>query len=105
METPSDIRTTTSSFGVPTTGLTINGVWPGEAKTGEYTSIFIFGNEFTTDGTTTVYFNGVQQFLVAPVSSDMLIVRVLGDASLSGPVEVVTPSGSAISPTNLTFVP
>ena len=50
-------------------------------------------------------FNGVQQFLVAPVSTDMLIVRVLGDALLSGPVEVITPSGSALSPTNLTFVP
>jgi hypothetical protein len=105
VKTPSDTRTTTTSFCVPTTGLTINGVWPAEPRIGEWTSIFIFGNEFTTDGTTTVYFNGVQQFFVAPVSSDMLIVRVLGDALLSGPVEVITPSGSALSPTNLTFVP
>ena len=103
--TPSDTETSTQIFGSPLTGLNLTGIWPGTAKIGEYTSIFLFGTEFTTDGTTEVYFNGVRQFIVAPVSNEMLIVRVLGDASLSGLVTVTTPSGTVTSTDPLTFVP
>jgi len=42
---------------------------------------------------------------VAPVTSEMLIVRVQGDASLSGIVTVVTPSGVINSAEPLLFVP
>ena len=103
--TPGDSGTSATIFGVPLTGLNLTGVWPGAPKIGEYTSIFLFGTEFTTDGTTEVYFNGVRQFLIAPVTSEMLIVRVLGDPSLSGLVDVITPSGTATSSEPLIFVP
>ncbi|MBT8439218.1 MAG: DUF1566 domain-containing protein, partial [Gammaproteobacteria bacterium] len=102
--TPSGTGVSSTQFGIPLTGLNLTGVWPGSPEIGEWTSIFLFGTEFTTDGTTEVYFNGVRQFLVAPVSSEMLIVRVLGDASLSGLVTIVTPSGSVNSAEPLIFV-
>jgi hypothetical protein len=103
--TPSGTATSTQIFGAPLTGLNLTGVWPSTATIGEYTSIFLFGTEFTTDGSTEVYFNGVRQFIVAPVSNEMLIVRVLGNASLTGLVTVKTPSGSVTSTDPLTFVP
>jgi len=77
----------------------ITGIWPGSAAIGESISVFIFGNNFTLDGSTEVYFNGVRQYLVAPVSSEMLIVRVNVSAGLFGTVNVVTPLGSANSAT------
>ena len=86
-----------TSFGIPLSGLQLTGVWPSEASDGETLSVFLFGNDFTTDGTTQVYFNGVQQFLVAPVSSEMMVIRVTASLALSGPVTVVTPSGSVTS--------
>jgi hypothetical protein len=103
--TPSDTETSTQIFGLPLTGLNLTGIWPGSTRLGEWTSIFLFGTEFTTDGTTAVYFNGVRQWTVAPVSSEMLIVRVLGDALLSGTVTVMTPSDTANSAEPLVFVP
>ena len=103
--TPYDTETSTQIFGAPLTGLNLTGIWPGDPEIGEWSSIFLFGTEFTTDGTTEVYFNGVRQYLVAPVTSEMLIVRVLGDASLSGPVTVITPAGTVISVEPLIFVP
>jgi len=87
----------TTSFGVPLSGLQLTGVWPGQANNGETLSVFLFGNEFTTDGTTEVYFNGVRQFLVAPVTSEMLIVRLSATPALSGTVTIVTPSGTVNS--------
>jgi hypothetical protein len=103
--TPSDSTTSTQIFGSPVSGLNLTGVWPGAPKIGEFTSIFLFGTEFTTDNSTEVYFNGIRQFLVAPVSNEMLIVRVLGNASLSGTVTVVTPTGVVNSVDPLIFVP
>jgi len=103
--TPSDSEISTQLFGFPLTGLNLTGVWPSDPLIGEWTSIFLFGTEFTTDGTTSVYFNGVRQWLVAPVTSEMLIVRVLGDALLSGTVTVVTPTGVVNSAEPLMFVP
>jgi len=103
--TPSDSETSGQIFGVPATGLSLTGVWPSTSKIGEWESIFLFGTEFTTDGTTAVYFNGVRQWMVAPISSEMLIVRVLGDILLSGTVTVVTPTGVVNSVEPLIFVP
>jgi hypothetical protein len=103
--TPSDTETSTQLFGEPLSGLSLTGVWPSDPKIGEWSSIFLFGTEFTTDGTTQVFINDIQQFVVAPESSEMLIVRVLGDAALSGTVCVMTPSGSDCSVEPLTFVP
>ena len=103
--TPSDSEISTQTFGAPLTGLNLTGVWPSTARIGEWESIFLFGTEFTTDGTTAVYFNGVRQWVVAPVSTEMLIVRVLGDALLSGTITVVTPTGIANSAEPLNFVP
>lgn len=54
----------------------ISDIWPADAAIGENISVFIFGSEFTTNGTTEVYFNGVRQWMAAPVSTDMLIVRL-----------------------------
>ena len=103
--TPSDTETSTQVFGPPLTGLNLTGIWPGSPRIGEFTSIFLFGTGFTRNGTTKVFFNGIQQFLVAPVTSEMLIVRVLGDPSLSGLVKVETPSGAVTSTELLNFVP
>jgi hypothetical protein len=103
--TPNGTGVSSTQFGIPLTGLNLTGVWPGSPVIGEWASIFLFGTEFTTDNSTEVYFNGVRQFLVAPVSSEMLIVRVLGDALLSGLVTIVTPSGSVNSAEPLIFVP
>ena len=103
--TPSGSATSTQEFGIPLTGLNLTGIWPSDPKIGEWSSIFLFGTEFTTDGSTGVYFNSVRQLLVAPVTSEMLIVRVLGDATLSGTVTVTTPSGSVDSSEPLVFVP
>jgi hypothetical protein len=86
-----------TSFGVPVTGLQLTGVWPGQANNGETLSVFLFGNEFTTDGSTEVYFNGVRQYVVAPVSNEMLIVRLAANPTVSGLVTIVTPSGSVTS--------
>ena len=103
--TPGDTVTSTQLFGVPVNGLSLTGAWPDTVRTGEWESILLFGNEFTTDGTTDVYFNGVRQFVVAPVNSEMLVVRVQGDALLSGAVTVTTPSGTVNSSVQLNFVP
>jgi hypothetical protein len=79
-------------------GLQITGVWPTSITDGEFASIFVFGSEFdTAPGGTQVSINGVQQFIVAVVSPDMLIVRVLASAAIAGPVTVTTGAGSATS--------
>jgi hypothetical protein len=52
-----------------------------------------------------VYFNGVRQWLVAPVSEEMMIVRVLGNANLNGIVRIVTPMDEVTSSSVLTFDP
>jgi hypothetical protein len=103
--TPSDTRVSSTEFGIPLTGLNLNGVWPGSPRIGEWTSIFLFGTEFTTDNSTEVYFNGIRQFMVMPVSSEMLIVRVQGNAALSGLVTVITPGGTVNNAEPLIFVP
>jgi hypothetical protein len=103
--TPGNSVTSTQLFGAPVAGLSLTGAWPSTISTGEWESILLFGNEFTTDGTTDVYFNGVRQFVVAPVNSEMVIVRVQGDALLSGAVTVTTPSGTVNSSVQLNFVP
>lgn len=92
-------------FGQAGTELSITGIWPNSAPVGENSSIFIFGNAFTTDGTTEVYFNGVRQWVVAALSSGMLIVRALGHVDLTGHVQVNTPAGSAISLDTINFIP
>jgi FtsP/CotA-like multicopper oxidase with cupredoxin domain len=94
-----------TNFGETSPGVQITGVWPGTVTEGVNSSVFIFGSNFTTDGTTQVFFNGIQQFLVAPVSEDMLIVRTTPTAAMSGPVSVITPAGSAVSSTPLVVVP
>lgn len=87
----------TSEFGVPLSGLQITGIWPSEVTAGDNVSVMIFGNDFIFDGVPLVYFNGIQQYLVAVVSPQMLIVRLQATPDLSGTVEVVTTSGSVTS--------
>jgi len=92
-----------NDFGIIQTGLDITGVWPGNANSGDVLSVFIFGNGFTTDGSTDVRFNGVQQSLVSPISSEMMIVRLTATPSLTGFVNVTTP-GDSISSTDMFVV-
>lgn len=103
--TPSDSATSAIEFGSPQSGLSITGIWPANATIGEAVSIFIFGSEFTTDNSMEVYFNGVRQWVVAPLSSELLVVRVTGASNLTGPVEIITPAGSVTSTEILTFEP
>jgi hypothetical protein len=95
----------TTMFGQAGAELSITGIWPNSAPVGESTSIFVFGNMFTTDGTTEVFFNGVRQWVVAAISSEMLIIRTLGHEGLSGHVQANTPAGSATSPDIINFIP
>ena len=103
--TPDSSATSTTSFGTPLTGLNLTGVWAANPVIGEFSSVFLFGSGFTTDGSTEVYFNGVRQNQLFPISSELMIVTVMGDASLSGTVTVVTPAGSVDSADPLIFVP
>lgn len=103
--TPVETKTSTRLFGSPGTGLSLTGVWPSAATIDVLNSIFLFGTGFTLDGSTEVYFNGERQWIVAPVTSEMLIVRVTGSATLSGTVTVVTPVGTANSAQPLVFSP
>ena len=50
-------------------------IWPASANVGEFVSVFIFGKNFTTNGSTEVYFNGIRQFLVAPVTTEGATTR------------------------------
>jgi hypothetical protein len=43
--------------------------------------------------------------MVAAISSEMMIIRTLGDERLSGHVQVNTPSGSATSLDIINFIP
>lgn len=104
--TPTGSADSPTDFGIPTTGVQITGVWPGRVQEGAPVSVFVFGNEFDlTPGATEVYFNGVRQWIVQVVTTDMLIVRITPTAALAGPVMVVTPAGSATSNTDLVVVP
>jgi hypothetical protein len=103
--TPDSSATSTTSFGTPLTGLNLTGVWATNPVIGETSSVFLFGSGFTTDGTTEVYFNGVRQNQLFPISSELMIVTVTGDASSSGTITVVTPTGSVNSAEPLIFVP
>ena len=107
VKTSSGTAVSTTSFGTPTTGLQITGVWPGTITTGVPASVFVFGSEFDmTPGLTEVYLNGIRQFIVQVVTPDMLIVRVgAPTTALSGPVTVTTPSGSVTSSTDLVVLP
>lgn len=95
--TPQGTAISETSFGVPASGLQLTGVWPSAVNNGATQSVFLFGSEFSTDATTEVYFNGIRQFLVAEVSSDMLVVRITANPTMSGPITVVTPGGSVAS--------
>jgi len=75
----------------------ITGFWSVEPVIGETISVFVFGNNFSTTGGTQVFFNGIYQPLVSPVSSEMLIVRVPVEAALFGNISVTTGAGSATS--------
>ena len=103
--TPGATASSGTEFGITLPGMNLTGIWPNDPAIGEWSSVFLFGSGFAVDGSTEVYFNGVRQWLVSPVSSEMLVVRTLGDASLSGTVSVVTPSASADSLEPLVFVP
>lgn len=106
ISTPSGLAVSSEQFGLPASALSISGIWPGLVQAGTATSIFIFGNGFATDGSSEVYFNGIRQFTVAPVSSELLIVRITPDLNLSGTVTVTNPgTGSASSTDDLIVTP
>ena len=82
----------------------ITGIWPGTAAEGESSSVFVFGSNFVP-GQTSVHMNGIQQFTVAVVSPEMLIMRVNVSTALYGPVTVTTPNGTAVSDTSFGLPP
>jgi hypothetical protein len=81
----------------------VTGIWTsGPVVVGQTISLFVFGDYFDlTPGATQVFINGIQQFIVQPVTPEMLIVRVTVTAPMiGGPVTVTTSNGSANSATN-----
>jgi hypothetical protein len=81
----------------------VTGIWTSAPVViGQTISLFVFGDYFDlTPGATQVYINGIQQFIVQPVTAEMLIVRVtVTPAMIGGPVTVTTPNGSADSTTS-----
>jgi hypothetical protein len=81
----------------------VTGIWTSApAVVGDTISLFVFGDYFDlTPGATQVFINGIQQFIVQPVTPEMLIVRVTVTAALiGGPVTVTASNGSANSATN-----
>jgi hypothetical protein len=80
----------------------VTGIWTSAPVVmGDTVSLFVFGDYFDLTGVTQVFVSGIQQFLVQPVTSEMLIVRVTVEpAMIGGPVTVTTSEGSAISVTN-----
>jgi len=74
----------------------------GDEVVGATISMFVFGDYFDmATGATQVYVNGIQQFLVQAVTTEMLIVRVtVTSEMIGGPVTVTTSNGSAVSSTN-----
>jgi uncharacterized repeat protein (TIGR01451 family) len=98
VNTPHGTATSPVDLGGAPAGLQITGIWPAAITDGEFASIFVFGSEFdTTPGGTQVSINGVPQPIVAVVSPDMLIVRVLASPAIAGPVSVTTGAGTATS--------
>jgi len=82
----------------------ITGIWPGSANPGDTISLFVFGEHFDS-AQTRLSINGIEQFLLAVVSPDMLIARITADSTLFGPVNVSTPHGTAISSTQFGMPP
>ncbi|MDH5484148.1 MAG: leucine-rich repeat domain-containing protein, partial [Gammaproteobacteria bacterium] len=98
--TDSDGNTSTSSIQITVEANTtpeITGLWSQDIVPGETITVYVFGKNFTRDGSTEVYLNGVRQLMVLPMSSELLILRVLVDPALYGNVTVATPSGTAVS--------
>jgi hypothetical protein len=96
----------TTDFGVPLIGLNITGIWPVQVTNGQWTSIFVFGSGFdAAPGGTQVSINGVPQPIVAVVTPDMLIVRVLASPAIAGPVTVTTGAGSVTSTESVVVSP
>jgi hypothetical protein len=95
--------TSEASFGGISTGLNIDGFWPGTGTAG--TIVFLFGSGFdTVAGGNQVQINGVPVPLVHNVSEDMLLFVVPPDAT-TGPITVTNSSGTIISSGNFVRYP
>lgn len=88
--------TSTSSFGMPTTGLSINGIWPATGSPGEI--VFLFGAGFVT-GThnTQVTLNGAPVPIAQAVDENILFMLLPMTGVSTGPFTVTTPTATTTS--------
>ena len=103
--TPVGQAMSSTSFGVPLTGLTITGTWPGAIKAGGV--VFVFGQDFSlTPGANIVDVNGIPAPIVQPLESSLLFFFVpSGVTPGSGFVHVGVNGQTATSPAPLIILP
>ncbi|MDO8704147.1 MAG: Ig-like domain-containing protein [Sulfuricaulis sp.] len=99
--TPTGSATSTGIFGVPPTGLSLTGFWPGTSKVGGF--VFVFGSGYVVNQTQ-VTVNNVSASLRQVLDPNLLIFMVPPGAS-TGPIGVTTPNGSVSSSGMLTIAP
>ena len=105
VRTPVGQAASLTSFGVPLTGLTITGTWPGAIKAGGV--VFVFGQGFSLiPGANIVDVNGIPAPLVQPLDSSLLFFFVpSGITPGSGFVHVTVNGQTVTSPGALTILP
>lgn len=104
VKTPLGQAASSTAFGVPSSGLTISGLWPGEAKEGSF--VFVFGQNFSKlQGENKISVNGLSAPVVQPLDSTLLLFMAPPGAT-TGPV-CITLSGNpvACSSANLVMLP
>jgi len=89
------------SFGSITPSLSISGIWPGQASTGDF--VFVFGSEFEPTSTQTKLNSNLMN-LVQIVNSNMLIFMVPANAT-TGSIEITTTAGTVTSANSLEISP
>lgn len=91
--TPGGAASSSTPFGVPLSGLTITGLWPGEGPVN--TVVFVFGSGFVANQTQ-VSLNGTSAPLVQTLDPTLLLF-VAPPGATTGTVTVTTPVTSTTS--------
>ena len=91
--TPGGTASSSTPFGVPLTGLTITGLWPGEGPVN--TVVFVFGSGFVANQTQ-ASLNGISAPLVQTLDPTLLLF-VVPPGATTGTVTITTPVTSTTS--------
>ncbi|MDO8706891.1 MAG: hypothetical protein Q7J84_18340 [Sulfuricaulis sp.] len=92
--TPAGQAASSTSFGVPLSGLKITGIWPGQAKRGSI--VFVFGSGFSA-GSLVVKVSGVLTQLVQALDPSLFLFFVPTGAPLGPGLVEVTSNGQTVS--------